>query len=378
MAIGSGLAVDGAQQVQHLDDALGTQVEVGGHQLGDLGVGDDARAFGVDRDVHRACHADGVGHLDLALARQAGGHDVLGHVARGVGGAAVHLGWVFAAEGAAAVGAGTAVGVDDDLAAGQAAVTLGAAHDEAARGVDQVLGVLQPLGGQHGLDDFLDDGFGEAGLHPGGRFRLVGAVLGGQHHGVDAVGLAVHVAHGHLALGVRTQEGQAAVLAQLGLALDEAVRVVDGRGHQLGCLVAGVAEHQALVAGAGVELVIAGLVHALGDVLALLVVGHEHGAALVIDAVVGVVVADALDGVACDLDVVDVGARGDLTCQNHQARVGQRLGRHAAVRVLGENGVQDRVRDLVGHLVRMAFRDGFRGEKKIVRHVNKLLGCSFF
>jgi hypothetical protein len=168
VAVGGGLAVDGAQQVQHLDDALGAQVEVGFHQLGDFVVGDHARAFGVDRDVHRACHANRIGHLDLALARQAGGHDVLGHVAGGVGGRAVHLGWVLAAEGAAAVGAGAAVGVHDDLAAGEAAVALRAADDEAARGVDQVLGVLQPFLGQHGLDDFFDDRLDEAGLHLGG------------------------------------------------------------------------------------------------------------------------------------------------------------------------------------------------------------------
>ena len=53
-----------------------------------------------------------------------------------------------------------------------------------------------------------------------------------------------------LALGVGAQVRHAAVLAQLRLALDQAVRVVDRRRHQLGRLVAGVAEHQALVAGA--------------------------------------------------------------------------------------------------------------------------------
>ena len=135
---------------------------------------------------------------------------------------------------------------------------------------------------------------------------LISGVLGRQHDGVDAVRLAVDIAHRHLALRVGAQEGQAAVLAQLRLALDQAVRVVDRRGHQLGRLVAGVAEHQALVAGADVQVVVAGVIDALGDVVALLVVGHQHRAALVVDAVLGVVVADALDGVARDLDVVDV------------------------------------------------------------------------
>ena len=117
VAIGRRLGVDRAQQVEHLDDALGAQVEVLVHERGDLVVGDHAGAFGVDGHVHGLGHADRIGHLHLAHLRQAGGDHVLGHVAGGIGGAAVHLGRVLAGEGAAAVRAGAAVGVDDDLAA---------------------------------------------------------------------------------------------------------------------------------------------------------------------------------------------------------------------------------------------------------------------
>jgi hypothetical protein len=267
--------------------------------------------------------------------------------------------------------AGAAVGVDDDLAPGEAAVALRAADDEAAGRVDQVLGVLQPFLGQHRLDDLLDHGLDEAGLHLGRRLALVGAVLGAQHHGVDAVRLAVDIAHRDLALGVRAQEGQAAVLAQLGLALDQAVRVVDRRGHQLGRLVAGVAEHQALVAGAGVQVVVAGVVHALGDVVALLVVADHDRAALVVDAVFGVVVADALDRVACDLDVVDMRVGAVISPASTTRPVLVRVS--AATRVLRQDCVENRVRDLVGDLVGMAFGDGFGSEEEIVRH-NKLQG----
>ena len=40
------------------------------------------------------------------------------------------------------MGAPTAIGVDDDLAAGEASVAHGAADDEVSTGVDVVLGVL--------------------------------------------------------------------------------------------------------------------------------------------------------------------------------------------------------------------------------------------
>ncbi len=133
--------------------------------------GNHTRAFGVDRDVHGLGHANGVGHLHLALARQTGGHHVLGHIAGGIGSRAVYLAGVFAAEGTAAVGAGAAVGVHDDLATGQAAIALRATDDKSAGGVDQVAGVLQPFFGQNRLDQLFDDGFVERGLHLQSRFR---------------------------------------------------------------------------------------------------------------------------------------------------------------------------------------------------------------
>ncbi len=67
-------------------------------------------------------HADGVGDLQLAAPREARGHDVLGHPAAGVRGGAVDLRRILARERAAAVAGHAAVGVDDDLAAGQARV----------------------------------------------------------------------------------------------------------------------------------------------------------------------------------------------------------------------------------------------------------------
>ena len=81
--------------------------------------------------------ADRVGDLDLAAIRQVGGDDVLGDVARRVGRGAVDLGRVLAGEGAAAVARHPAVGVDDDLAAGEAGVADRAADHELAGRVDE-------------------------------------------------------------------------------------------------------------------------------------------------------------------------------------------------------------------------------------------------
>ena len=60
------------------------------------------------------------------------GDDVLGDVSRAIGSRAVHLCRVLAREAAASVARVAAVGVDHDLASGQAGVRDGAADDEAA------------------------------------------------------------------------------------------------------------------------------------------------------------------------------------------------------------------------------------------------------
>ncbi len=115
-------------------------------------------------------------------------------------------------------------------------------------------------------------------------------MLGGEHHGLDADRLVVLVAQRDLALRIRAQPGELAVLAHLGLALHQPVRERDGRRHQHVGLVGRVAEHQALVAGALLALVLA--VHALRDVGGLLADDVEHPAAGAVEAHVGGVVAD--------------------------------------------------------------------------------------
>ncbi|KAG0773045.1 hypothetical protein G6F22_015217 [Rhizopus arrhizus] len=277
----------------------------------------------------------------------AGGHNVLGHVARGVGGRTVDLGRILARERAAAVRACAAVGVDDDLAAGQAAIALRAADDEAAGRVDQELRIRGDQAfGEARLDDVFNDGVAD------GLLRDFRGVLGRELHGIDFRRAAVDIAEGHLRLGVRTQPRQAAILAQFALALHQAVRVPDRGRHQVRRFIARVAEHQALVARALVQIVFRAAVHALGDVGRLLVVSNQHGAALVVDPVLGVVVPDAADGIPRDLDVGDVGGGGDFTGQDDQARVAQRFGCDTRVGVLREDGVQDGIGNLVGNLMR--------------------------
>ena len=146
--------------------------------------------------------ADGVGDLDLAAGGETRGDDVLRDPAHRVGGGTVDLGRVLAAEGAATVAGHAAVGVDDDLAAGQAGVAHRAADLEATGRVDQqaVAVGLQAELGELGLDHVLPDVRGQQRVDVD-----VGRVLARDDDGVEPGRLAVDVLDGHLGLAVRPE-----------------------------------------------------------------------------------------------------------------------------------------------------------------------------
>ncbi len=108
----------------------------------------------------------------------------------------------------------------------------------------------------------------------------------------------------------------------------------DRQGHQLGGLVAGITEHDALIACSHqiewVPLVVVGFVHPLSDVRRLLVEGHQHRAAVGIKAPgSGAAVADLLDHAAHEGVEVDPCRGGYLTCDQAQPGVHYRFASHA-------------------------------------------------
>jgi hypothetical protein len=99
-------------------------------------------AEGVDHNRNRVRHPNGVSHLKLALFSQPGGHNILRDMAGGVAGRPVNLGRVLAGKGAPAVSGHAAVRINNDLPAGQAGVSLGAADYKPAGRVDKKPRVL--------------------------------------------------------------------------------------------------------------------------------------------------------------------------------------------------------------------------------------------
>ena len=176
------------------------------------------------------------------------------------------------------------------------------------------------------------------------------------------------VFHGDLGLSVGAQIRQGPVLADLGQPSGKLM----GQGHPVGhiffCFICGIAEHHALVAGTDGRdgfLRLASipcfqrLVNTHGDVRRLLVNGDHDRAGIRVESHGRIRIADLPDGIADDLRIIDLSCSGNLTGDNGKTGADHGLTGNTAHGILGQTGVQDRVRDRVADLIGMAFRNRF-------------------
>ena len=199
-------------------------------------------------------------------------------------------------------------------------------------------------------------------------------MLGGDDHRVHPQGAAVLVIlHRDLALAVGPQIGHHAGFPHHGELFAQLLRQRQGQGHFLRRLVAGVAEHHALVPGPLAQVLAAvpalqGAVHPPGDVRGLLVNGGDDGAGVAVEAVFPPVVADVPHHFPGDARDVHVTARADFPHDVNHAGAGGCFAGHPPVGVLFQNRVQHRVGNLVAHFVGMALRDGLRRKEVVSCH----------
>ena len=297
------------------------------------------------------------------------------------------------------MGALASVRVHDDLAAGEAGVSVRPADHELAGGIhveDEAVdkfgrifrkGCLQ-AGDQdflHVEADFALHGGIYGGLavlfhgirirHLAQAFRYEFVVLGAQDDGMHFQGLVrlPVVLDGELALGIRSQVGHQLdlVVADIGEDFQQFVAQVQRKRHVVFGVPAGVAEHHALVAGA--LLVFAGAFHAAVDVGALFMQGAENAAAGGVEHVVGLGIADPADGVAHGGLDIHIGLGLDLSHNHDHAGRAETLAGHFGLRVLFQKFIQDGVADLVRHFVRVPFGHRFRCKQVILSHITKKL-----
>ena len=193
--------------------------------------------------------------------------------------------------------ADTAIGIDDDLATGQAAVTLRPAHDEPSRRID-VVGRL--VVAQVFRDDRADDLLEE--ILADDRTRDLIAMLGADDYRVHAMWSTVHVLDGHLGLAVRAQIVERVVLAHLGEATAKRVRQRDRHGHEFFGLGRRIPEHQALVARPA-------RIYAHRDVRRLLIDRRDDTAGIGIESVLGSRIPDVADRAADETRNIHVSVR---------------------------------------------------------------------
>ena len=313
MTVSRKRGVLGIEQTQLADDRRGTAVKDLFDCRDDLLLGICRGTEGIRHDRYGMRDADRVRKLDLAFFRDLRGDNVLRDVSRVVRSRTVDLCRVFARESAAAVAGIAAVGIDDDLSAGQTSVAGRPADDKASGGIDKDLGiVVEQRRGDGRADDLFDDI-----LAQGLEIDLV--VLGRNDNGIDALDLVVVVLDGDLRFSVGTQIGDLAGFSSRGEFFGELVGERDRKGHQLLGLVAGKAKHHTLIARADdaqrvavARAVLKGTINAHRDIGGLLVEHDIHLGSIAVEAVFVVVVADVTDRLARDRLDIDVAGRVDL------------------------------------------------------------------
>ena len=93
MTISGSFLIDRIAQFQSFFDSFRTQVEQFAHNLGNLAVAHvyTALTIGVDIDINRFSHTDGITDLYEHLVGHSGCYHVLGDMACGISGRAVYL-----------------------------------------------------------------------------------------------------------------------------------------------------------------------------------------------------------------------------------------------------------------------------------------------
>jgi len=148
VTVRSSLEVLGLLQVELLDNNTGPQVPVLLNDGNEFLVALLASAISVNVDRERLGNSNRVRKLDEDATSESSGNEGLGDPTSSVGSGPINLREVLAAEGTTTVSTPATIGVNNDLAASKASITLGATNDEAAGWLDVVDGVVvKEMGG---------------------------------------------------------------------------------------------------------------------------------------------------------------------------------------------------------------------------------------
>src|SRR3989338_5030671 len=322
VTVRSCLPIDGAAQVEPLDNRAGTEVEVLVYNLGEIFA---VAVVGFYHHRFRAayCICDRDEHLFPVAIRD----EVLGGEAAHVSGGAVDFCRILAGECAASVRDESAVCIHLNFPSRQTRVGLEAALHEFARGGHQYFDVIDCS--EHRLEQV----FNERGSYF--FLRDFFCVLCRAQRGDDA--FAVADSYLRFAIGLHPRERPAA--AQFLEIAGEFVREHDAKRKEFRRLVRRIAVHDALISRAF-------SIDPHRDIGGLLGDRDEHFQI--------VLITDVRIHGAADFFVIDFPACRHFTAYHERAVAAKRLDGHTRLWVLRENGIKYRVRYLVTHFVGVA------------------------
>ena len=201
-------------------------------------------------------------------------------------------------------------------------------------------------------------------------------MLSGDYDGVNAHRLAVgSVFHCHLALRVRAKIGaqmtvgvnvghSVLVATDFGQFAQQAVAQVERQRHVGIGLVAGIAEHHALVAGTLIFFILA--LNAAIDVGALLMKSREDATRFSFKLERAAIVADAVNNASDGFHQINIGFRLHFAGNGHMACGHKCFASNLRLRVAGKEFVENSVGNLVGYFIGVSFRYGFGCEQIVL------------
>ena len=142
VSVSSGLLVDRTAQIQHFNDTCRTKIEFFADDLNQLLIVQFTCSKGIYHNRCRLCDTDRIGKLDLTALCKSRCHDILGNISCGVGCRTVYLCTILTGKCSAAVTCLSTVGVYDNLASGESAVSVWSTDNETSGRVDKDLGGL--------------------------------------------------------------------------------------------------------------------------------------------------------------------------------------------------------------------------------------------
>ena len=144
MAVGCGFLIAPSfwfVEAEPFDDGSRTKIEDHFSFFLDLGIVEAVfcRIVRIDIDRYRTGNTDGIGDLNSAFVGKTCSNNILCYVTSCIGCTAVNLGRIFAAECTAAMRSCATVGINNDLASGQAGIAMRSTDDKTSGRSDMKL-----------------------------------------------------------------------------------------------------------------------------------------------------------------------------------------------------------------------------------------------